>query len=45
MKLKQASKRLTASMLNIWYDFNGIYWKKPTYYKDSEVPYIPTEGK
>jgi integrase len=43
MNLKQASKRLTAIMLNTWYDFNGIYWRKPRYYRDSEIPYIPTE--
>ncbi len=43
LEIKQASKRLTASMLATWFDFNGIYWKKPTYYRDSEVPYIPTE--
>jgi len=43
MDLKKSSKRLCASLLNTWFDFNGIFWKKPTYYRDSEIPYIPTE--
>ncbi len=43
MQSKKASKVLCASLLTVWFDFNGIYWKKPTYYRDSEVPFIPTE--
>jgi integrase len=43
LKVKKSVKRLIASILNTWYDFNGIWWKKPTYSKESEVPYIPTE--
>jgi len=43
MTLKNVSKRLTASLLNTWFDFNNIYWRKPKYYRDSEIPYIPTE--
>jgi integrase len=43
LTVKKSCKRLIASILNTWYDFNGIYWNKPTYNKDSEVPYIPTE--
>jgi integrase len=43
LSVKKSCKRLIASILNTWYDFNGIWWKKPTYNKDSEVPYIPTE--
>ena len=43
MTVQQVSKRLCASMLNTWFDFNNIYWRKPTYYRDSKIPYIPTE--
>lgn len=43
LTIKKSCKRLIASLLSTWFDFNGIFWKKPTYSKDSEVPYIPTE--
>jgi integrase len=43
MTLKNVSKRLTASLLNTWFDFNNTYWRKPKYYRDSEIPYSPTE--
>lgn len=43
LSVKKSRKRLIASILNTWYEFNSIFWKKPTYNKDSEIPYIPTE--
>ena len=45
LTVRKSSKRLMASLLNTWYDFNGMLWKKPTYYRDNEVPYIPTEDE
>ena len=41
--MKKSSKKLCTALLNGWFDFNGIYWKPPSYSKDNEIPYIPTE--
>ena len=41
--MKKSSKKLATALLNTWFDFNGIFWRPPTYYKDNEIPYIPTE--
>ena len=35
----------TVSLLKTWFDFNTITWKAPTYNRDSEIPYIPTEAE
>jgi Site-specific recombinase XerD len=42
MPMKKNTKRLIVSLLVTWYEYNGIAWKKPTYDKESEIPYIPT---
>jgi len=45
ISISKASKKLVASLLNTWFDYNKIFWKKPYYSRDSEVPYIPTENE
>jgi integrase len=43
MPMKKSTKRLIVSLLKTWYEYNGIFWKPPTYNRDNEIPYIPTE--
>jgi len=43
LPMKNNSKDTAVSILTIWFDFNGIVWKKPRYTDDSKVPYVPTE--
>jgi len=45
LPMKKNTKRLIVSLLKTWFDFNGIMWKPPTYNRDSEIPYIPTEAE
>jgi integrase len=42
--VRDNTKKSMASMLDVWFEFNGIAWKKPTYRDDSDVPYVPTEA-
>jgi integrase len=42
-KLKGSSKQMVVTVLKKWFEFNAIAWKPPTYNKDNEIPYIPTE--
>jgi integrase len=37
------AKRGISVMLNIWFDFNGIKWKRPRYAREAKIPYIPTQ--
>jgi len=41
--MQKNTKRLIVSILNVWFEYNNIFWKPPTYNKDNEIPYIPTE--
>jgi len=41
--VRDNTKKSMASMLDVWFKFNGIAWKKPKYRDDSEVPFVPTE--
>ena len=41
--VRDNTKKSMASMLDVWFKFNEIKWKKPKYRDDSEVPFIPTE--
>lgn len=43
--MKDSSKKTIVTMLDVWFEFNGISWKKPKYSGDSEVPYIPPEAE
>jgi integrase len=43
--MKDSSKKTIVTMLDVWFEFNGISWKKPKYSGDSEIPYIPTEAE
>jgi len=40
---KPRSKKNMVAMLDQWFDFNDMKWKKPRYIGESEVPFIPTE--
>jgi integrase len=40
---KPRAKKNMVAMLNRWFDFNEIKWKRPKYNGDSEIPFIPTE--
>lgn len=37
------AKRGAAAMLNTWYDFLGVHWKRPRYAREHKIPHIPTE--
>ena len=41
--VKNSTKQLIIYVLYVWFEFNGILWRAPKYYSESEVPYIPTE--
>ena len=43
LPMKKNTKRLIVSLLKTWYEFHTIIWKAPTYNRDSEIPFIPTE--
>jgi hypothetical protein len=43
LQMKNNSKDTAVSILNIWFDFNGIVWKAPRCTDNSKVPYVPTE--
>ena len=45
MNMKKNTKRLIVSLLKTWYNFHAILWKAPTYYRDNEIPFIPTEAE
>ncbi|HUT17230.1 MAG TPA: site-specific integrase [Acidobacteriota bacterium] len=42
-KLKPRTKKNYAAMLNCWFEFIGVTWKRPKYSGATEIPYIPTE--
>jgi integrase len=37
------AKRSCAAMLNVWFEFNEIKWKRPRYTRENKIPHIPTE--
>jgi integrase len=45
LPISKSAKRLIASLLNKWFEYNNIFWKKPNYARDGEIPYIPTENE
>jgi integrase len=40
---KPRAKKNMVAMLNKWFEFNEITWKRPKYTGESEIPFIPTE--
>jgi len=44
-KMKGSTKKNMAARLDVWFNFNEIKWKAPTYSGESEIPYIPSEAK
>ncbi len=45
LPLKGTSKKSMTGILSIWFEFNGISWKPPTYTDTAETPYIPAEAE
>ncbi len=43
--MKDSSKKTITTLLDVWFEFNGISWKAPKYSADYETPYIPTEAE
>jgi integrase len=41
--LKDKTKKGLAAMLNVWFSFISVAWKKPRYSAEPEIPYIPSE--
>ena len=43
VKLKPRTKKNYAAILNVWFGFVGITWKRPRYNEETEIPNIPSE--
>ena len=41
--LKDNTKKTIAAMLNVWFNFIDVAWKRPKYHAEAEDPYIPSE--
>jgi integrase len=44
-QMKGSTKKNMVARLDVWFNFNEIKWKAPTYSGESEIPYIPSEAK
>jgi integrase len=42
-KMAKNAKRSYAAMLNTWFDFIEVKWKRPKYTRERKIPWIPTE--
>src|SRR5271157_4258429 len=42
-KIAQNNKKNVAAILNVWYDFIGVKWKRPRYTKQTKFELPPTE--